>query len=591
MNQRIKGLFLGLVASLLVVGAGTVQDWFGRYEYGGDTIAYLDISKAICRGDWTLALSPYWGIGYPLIFSATRWMFPLGPQGEWLAIHVVNLVLFLATYGCFLYFIKVGLSYAAKVNGAKTGGAGGGFIFTLGTAIFLLRELQRAGASRVNPDLLVSGVFFLMMAAFLHFCMNPRVQTAIFMGLLMGFGYLVKAAFLPISAALFLIAVLHSLTRSPSDRLPAITKLAWALPAMGLIAVPYIAAVSKVLGSFTLGESGGLNYAWNVNGLAHYFHWQGGPEPFGTPIHPTQLLLRHPPVFQFAEPFHVTYPPWFNVPYWYDGYHGYFKIGNQVSAFKSNLVRLMEFFFDTPHAGVKAVVAVSLLAASTFLLKERQLFWKRLVALWPLYLPSIAGLGVYLPVFVDHRYVIGFLIILSIIPFFALFVPRPLVGKNIGCVIAALVVMVSAVNLARDEWYMGRIIHWAIRGEFYTSSDQWLIGSYLARSGVHPGEKVAVVQLGGGANSADNTWAYVSGVHIVAEIGNDGFDPENQEQDFELFTGNPGIQQTVLDLFRQAGAALVVVRNVNGAIQGPGWEQIPGTESWIHRFDESTPLQ
>jgi len=90
MNSRAMKLVLAFAVTLVVVGAASVEDWYGRFDYGPDAISYLEISKAISHGDWTLALSPYWSIGYPLVLSAMRRLFPEGPQGEWTAVHVVK---------------------------------------------------------------------------------------------------------------------------------------------------------------------------------------------------------------------------------------------------------------------------------------------------------------------------------------------------------------------------------------------------------------------------------------------------------------------------------------------------------------------
>jgi hypothetical protein len=61
MNNRVKSLFLGFLAGLLVIGSATMEDWFGRTYYSDDAIGYFDVSKAISRDDWALAFNPYWG--------------------------------------------------------------------------------------------------------------------------------------------------------------------------------------------------------------------------------------------------------------------------------------------------------------------------------------------------------------------------------------------------------------------------------------------------------------------------------------------------------------------------------------------------
>jgi len=257
MNSKLKNLFLAFLIGSVVVGAAAVEDWYGKFNYGGDAIAYLDIAKALRHGDWTLALNPYWSIGYPMILAATRWMFPSDPHGEWTAIHVVNLVIFVLSYASFLHFLKVASAYLGMVESTgatRAADSGDWFVFSLGTSLFLLLQLFIANVSRVSPDPSVGCIFFLMMATSLRFYMQPRVTTAVLLGLLMGFGYILKAILLPISAIVFLVALLQSLTRSPADRLSAVSRLAWALPAMALLALPYAAACfhARCIGQFKL---------------------------------------------------------------------------------------------------------------------------------------------------------------------------------------------------------------------------------------------------------------------------------------------------------------------------------------------------
>jgi hypothetical protein len=118
-----------------------------------------------------------------------------------------------------------------------------------------------------------------------------------------------------------------------------------------------------------------------------------------------------------------------------------------------------------------------------------------------------------------------------------------------------------------------------VHQESYLGEDQWKTGLYLSQIGVHAGEKVASVTAGSGMHC---TWAKVSGTDVVAEIGENSFAPEDQEKDFRLFTQNPAVQQTVLDLFRQAGAKIVVVIGDDQSPQGGGWERVPGTATWFH---------
>jgi hypothetical protein len=336
------------------------------------------------------------------------------------------------------------------------------------------------------------------------------------------------------------------------------------------VVVPYVAANSSAVGFFSLGESGGLNYAWSVNHLPQGIHWQGGPGDAGRPIHPTAMVLTSPHVFAFAEPFHVTYPPWFNPFYWNEGYRQHFKVGNQLAALEANLTFLGHFFLRGP----RAITALALAALGLFFLKERMIWWRRLLALWPFHLPSILAVGIYVMVVIEPRYLVGFLIVILTAPLVALFTPSPLISPRASFALTLLVVLACAAVLVENEKdpFLRMIHH-----ECYLSNDQWKAGLYLAEIGLPPGEKVAAVHGG-----LQCTWAKVSGAQIVAELGENIVAPNEEESDFHLFARDPAVQQTVFALFRQAGAKLAVVRGADVPLQGPGWEQVPGTAMWFH---------
>ena len=181
------------------------------------------------------------------------------------------------------------------------------------------------------------------------------------------------------------------------------------------------------------------------------------------------------------------------------------------------------------------------------------------------------------------RYVVAFLLILLITPMLVLFTPSPLTGQRTGRLIMLAVSLLSLAYLLEDDRpVLGR----AIRQESYTSDEEWRIGLYLTAEGVPPGAKVAMVR---DERGIETTWAYVSGLHIVSQIGNQDLNQEQQLKDFQLFINNPDAQQNVLELFRKSGAVLVLALDLPGAPQGNGWTQVPGTRAWVHRLEKSTP--
>src|SRR5258707_7029828 len=77
-----------------------------------------------------------------------------------------------------------------------------------------------------------------------------------------------------------------------------------------ILCSPWVYFLSRSKGHLSMGESAKLNYAWFVNGVEPYVHWQGGPDSCGVPTHPPRIINTDPTVYEFATPIAGTYPLW-----------------------------------------------------------------------------------------------------------------------------------------------------------------------------------------------------------------------------------------------------------------------------------------
>jgi hypothetical protein len=118
------------------------------------------------------------------------------------------------------------------------------------------------------------------------------------------------------------------------------------------------------------------------------------------------------------------------------------------------------------------------------------------------------------------------------------------------------------------------------------SGGQWAVAEYLQQMGLRSGDKVASVSAG---NDIRCTWAYGAGLHVVAAIGNDAFDPKNQVEDLHLFFDDPSTQEQVLQMFREQGAVAVVATDIPFDVSSPGWQHVPGSKTWVHVLEPATP--
>ena len=286
MRLSNRPVLLSLLLFLFIVlPLGLVEGWYGRVDYSGDAIPYLDMARAVHSGDWKLAFNPLWGLGYSLLIAASKPFFSATVYGEWNAVHTLNLLIYTAAFASFLFLLRTIARTFTAAQGFELSLQSESRLMLAATALFLSGELCMDNVSRVGPDLLVSTLVLLALALLLRLIANPRPGTAALLGITLGFGYVTKTIFLPLSFAVLLIAA-FSLYRRYRRAVFVVISIIVA----GIFALPYAAGLSWSLGRFTLGESGSLNYAWHVNRLS-LMHWQGGPAQFGKPVHPTTQLL------------------------------------------------------------------------------------------------------------------------------------------------------------------------------------------------------------------------------------------------------------------------------------------------------------
>ena len=285
---------------LAVAVLGAVEGFYGRSIYLNDYVAYLDVSRAIAAHDRMGALNPMWSPGYPLLVSLARNLAPATPEGEWYAITLLNLAIFLATYGAWRFLIRTAIQfYRPSMLGMRKHPVA---VWTMAW-LFVGCCLGLVNVSIVVPDLLVTAFCLLGTALTLRLIGLGRVRDGVLFGLLLGTAVWIKGALLTFAGFLFVVAVAGCIAKRARWS-PLATAAAIYLPSLVLFA----AGMSWSYGQFTLGATGPLNYAFHVSHLPHWYHWQGG-EPFGMPIHPSPPLAPDVPAFGFAG-FTSTYPPY-----------------------------------------------------------------------------------------------------------------------------------------------------------------------------------------------------------------------------------------------------------------------------------------
>jgi len=581
--------FHRLISLALVAFLGGIDALYGRMNYSGDFLCYLNVSQAVSAHRWKAAFDPMWSAGYPILIALFRTFFPTTAEGEWYAICLLNFLIFLACYGAWRLLLRAIVGMAApdlaapelaapEMAGAENRPA----ILLITTAIFLSYSLTFDSASRVAPDMLITTLFLMASALVLQLLSRPAMWHAVALGLVLGAGGWVKGVFVPF-AGLFLLALALGTLFRKQPWLP----VAAAALAFAVAFAPFVALTSWSYGHFTLGVTGALNYAFHVNNLPHWTNWQGGSGPFGTPLHPTRHLIADLPVFGFASPFQTTYPPYNNMTYWYEGYRHFSSLKSLFWAAIANLVLLRQllrhpFFY-----------ALSIASLAVLLRKDWRNALRGLPPLcWIVFLAPVFGFAAYIAIHVEMRYLSPILMPLSLFPLFPLLDVRLPSRRTLVFLLAVLYPMAAVAELlvdARDVWRA------ALRGEDFHQAEQWRIAVALPAFGLRPGDPLATLD----DNRPNFSWAYFDRMRLVAEFGGEPeldrtgefflHHPtahESEDKDYNpIYSGlSAGRRAEVLQAMRNEGAVAVLSYRQPGEKPAPNWTPIPGTMAWIYLF-------
>jgi hypothetical protein len=358
-----------------------------------------------------------------------------------------------------------------------------------------------------------------------------------------------------------------------------------------ILAVPYIAAISWSYGQFTLGASGALNYAFHVKHLPHWTNWEGGPSGFGKPIHAPVQLLQNQPAFAFSTPFTTTYPPYNNMAYWYQGFKDFPSVRLQVMA----VARSCYFLAVTVKTHPILIALLLALVVIACRREWRASLLKSLKTFWPLFLPPVLGIGVYLLVHVEDRYLGSFFLILSLLPFALLLDPLCRARRSLFIFLVLLYAVGFAAEFKRNA---GSTFIAAMKQQSFHDDGQWQLAKALTAHGLEPGDSVALV--GDAAPNYRCSWAYVSRIRIVAEFGSlpwrlepwdrtffdRGMKEEADENFGELFWNlSPEDREQILHAFQGTGARAVLSLSQPASNVEPGWKPVGKTGAWIYSFD------
>jgi hypothetical protein len=286
-------------------------------------------------------------------------------------------------------------------------------------------------------------------------------------------------------------------------------------------------------------------------------------------VHPDTLAGTTPTIYAFDAPVQSTYEPYFDPPYWYQGYRHIVRWRYQVIAVGKNMGDLVVVLLRQPMFWAFCLAWPIILWNR----EARRRLWAALPARpgtdWPLWALATAGVAIYLPVHLEGRYLAPFLAVLLVLELESASDALEFAPRRQALVVAVLAAgfVLGLAKDQRDVWARVRH-HWNYRDNL-----EWREGKALAATGLAPGSEIAVISW---QPNVQCDWAYLAGMRITSEIASG---PDEKA----FWDMDPMDQNAVLLRFRQAGAVAVVTRDAPRG-SATGWDQVGNMPMWMYRF-------
>ncbi len=519
-----------------------------------DGISYVDIGDAFFHGNWTAVLNPYWSPLYPVALGAARRIFSVPLKWEYPLIHAVNFAIFVfLIIPCFEFFW--GTVFGSDLSPGQQLPCFDASWWVVGYALLAVTMHMQQALAVVTPDLMVTGLLLLAAGILVRVgSETSRARDFLLLGAVLGVGYLAKAPMFPV--AFFFFVAAFARRRLDSRQL---LRLCLMILSFALVSVPLVFLLSRHNRGFTFGESGKLNLAWHIDGVAPWYEfWEGGPPGSGMPVHPPRQIWRSPDVYEFATPISATYPLWRDPRYWHEGVRAHADAHGMARASLQNLRIYLKFFGEEYY-----VPFVTVLLFLTALRRDYLAVFRHLLTHWPLLLVAVCALVMYGVILVDPRFVAGFLFLL----WPPLFLATGAFTSNTNRVARAAAFSLAIMVLP--------MLRRGLIEERHQDTEQNNINTAIAvqQSGVNPGDKVAYI-----GDAIEAVWAKLDQVSIVVEAPSHYWSADGHFRAVEkpFWQSLESEQAAIYDALGKTDIKAILATTPSTGVPG-GWQQVGHT--------------
>ena len=561
------------ILRFLVVGIAAVHTTVAvmQQSMNEDGIDYLDVGAAYWQGDWDSAINGIWSPLYSWILGTVIYLSDPSVWWEFPVVQITNLFIFGITLICFEFFWRTLTDYyygtLPTTNDAVRFPPA--IWLVLGYSLFTYASLNLIEIWSVTPDMCVSAIVYLAAGLFVRVAtQRANSRTPLLLGLVLGTGYLAKAAMLPLAIACALVMLL--LEGSAINRAK---RSAWSLLACMLVASPFVTALSLNYGEFMFTGVSKFTYLKHVNDMRYPNFIPDVERLGGTPEHPPTRVFDDPPVYAFAEPVGGTYPMSYDPAYWTAGLSPNVDVVSQLRTLATSGI----FWFDLfvrGQGGFLAILLVLVLLSIRPQIRFNTVPPEILLSLW-----AVAAFGMYSLVHLTPRYIAPFLILFWAGILTSVRLPATAVSRSIasigGSVLALFVCLnIMAFNLEGLAGIAGfkPAAESAVTGGQFSdghSVNHPELATLIFEQGLRRHDRIGFIGY-----SFTAYWARLARLKIVAEI--------HSEDVGRFWAASPEHQTQALRAFYKTGAIAVIAEPVTYRTPPHGWSELGNTGYLIH---------
>jgi hypothetical protein len=532
-----------------------------------DGINYLDMGDAYLRGDWDAALNGVWSPIYGLLIAAVVRISDASIWWEFPTVQITNFAIYILALLSFEFFwTRLTLRYYGDHADRE-----GCVLFppaawlALGYSLFIWSSLDLIQVWSVTPDMCVAAIAYLAAGLMLKISAEPDDSRRFAMlGLLLGFGYLVKAALLPLG---IVALVLAALTRAGSPGRRARNFLL-SFAAMLLVAGPLLGALSWSAGQLTMGDVGRFTYLKHVNEMPYPDFHAAVERLQGSPVTPPRRVFDEPPIYEFAEPVAGTYPMAYDPGHWTAGLTPVISAQGQARALITSAMFYFDLFLRRQGGFLALVLLLGILSVRRGF-RPLPIDGAAMLVLW-----SLAAFAMYSVVHALPRYIAPFVTLFWAGLLAGMRFPPDVSAKKLATVGAVLLTLFVWINLAvlnldglRRVTGFTPLAEGAIEPatEVEThAANHPAIADELLQMGLRDGDRIAFIGY-----SFTEYWARLARLRIVAEIHWHDVD--------RFWNAPPETQAGAIAAFASTGAVAAIAAPVEMDELPPGWQAVGDT--------------